>query len=148
MGNIFGAEQSGYINALGYELYAKIIEEAIRELRNDMNLSPLDLKAESDKPTIESRVEMPTDVFLPPDFVEAASDRVDIYKRLIEAKNDGDIEDLRNEVIDRFGPMPSPANDLFDFVLIKLYARKSLVEELQFKRGQFTGKFHTPSLSG
>jgi transcription-repair coupling factor (superfamily II helicase) len=146
MGNIFGAEQSGYINALGYELYAKIIEEAIRELRNDMNLSPLDLKAESDKPTIESRVEMPTDVFLPPDFVEAASDRVDIYKRLIEAKNDGDIEDLRNEVIDRFGPMPSPANDLFDFVLIKLYARKSLVEELQFKRGQFTGKFHTPSL--
>ncbi|HPN33823.1 MAG TPA: transcription-repair coupling factor [bacterium] len=145
MGNIFGSEQSGYINALGYELYAKIMEEAIRELRQEMNLEPM-AQSQDQEPAIESRVEMPTDVYLPVDFVPAASDRVDIYKRLIEAKTERAIEELHTELIDRFGPMPASARDLFDFVLLKLYARKALVDELQFKNGQFIGKFHTPSL--
>jgi transcription-repair coupling factor (superfamily II helicase) len=145
MGNIFGAEQSGYINALGYELYAKIIEEAIKELRQEMNLAPTTV-AKAQEPKFDSRVEMPVDAFLPATFVPAASDRVDIYKRLIEAADEQDVEALQNEVIDRFGPMPVPANDLFDFILIKLYAKRSLVEELQFRNGQFIGKFHAASL--
>ena len=145
MGNIFGAEQSGYINALGYELYSKIMEEAILELRKEMNLPPSQ-PVEETRPIIESRVEMPADVFLPAQYVPAASDRVDVYKRLVETNKEQDIEDLRNEVIDRFGPMPAAAVDLFDFVQLKLLARRSLVEEVQFKNGSFTGKFHTPSL--
>ncbi len=145
MGNIFGAEQSGYINALGYELYAKIIEEAIRELRQEMNLEPRTAVMDMGE-KFDSRVEMPVDAFLPATFVPAASDRVDIYKRLIDATDDKQVEELRNEVIDRFGPMPVPANDLFDFILIKLFAHAALVEELQFRNGRFTGKFHSGSL--
>ncbi len=138
-GNIFGAEQSGFVDALGYELYAKIIEEAIRELREELNLAPQ--PREEVQVAMESRIEMKGEAFLPPDYVEVASDRVDIYKRLIEAKTMPAIDDLEREVLDRFGPLPEAARNLLDYVRIKMLARLSKVEEIASKDGKISGKF-------
>ncbi len=139
-GNIFGAEQSGFVDALGYELYAKIIEEAIQELREELNLEPR-AKPAGEEPAIESRVEMQGDAFLPPDYVEAASDRVDIYKRLIEAKTLPAILDLEKEIRDRFGPLPEAARNLLDYVVVKILARQARVEEIGLKNGKIAGRF-------
>jgi len=140
-GNIFGAEQSGFVDALGYELYAKIIEEAIKELREELNLAPQPKVEDDVQVAIESRVEMTGEAFLPPDYVEAASDRVDIYKRLIEAKAMPAIDDLEREVLDRFGPLPEAARNLLDYVRIKMLAHLSKVEEIGCKDGKINGKF-------
>jgi transcription-repair coupling factor (superfamily II helicase) len=145
-GNIFGAEQSGFVDALGYELYAKIIEEAIQELREELNLSqPPARKADAEVP-MESRIEMQGDAYLPPAFVEAASDRVDIYKRLIEAKTMQAIQDLESEIRDRFGSLPEAARNLLDYVLVKILAHQARVEEISFKNGKINGKFFTTAI--
>ena len=144
-GNIFGAEQSGFVDALGYELYAKIIEEAIQELREELNLEPQPVaRKESSAP--DSRVEMQGDSFLPPDYVEAASDRVDIYKRLIEARGREAIDDLEKELRDRFGPLPDAARHLLDYVLVKILARQARVEEIGVREDKITGKFNIAAL--
>ena len=140
-GNIFGAEQSGFVEALGYELYAKIIEEAIQELREELNLAPQPRVEEETQIPIESRVEIRGEAFLPADYVEAASDRVDIYKRLIEARAMPAIADLEHEILDRFGPLPEAARNLLDYVRIKMLAHQSRVEEIGLKEGKINGKF-------
>jgi transcription-repair coupling factor (superfamily II helicase) len=90
-GNIFGAQQSGYVDALGYELYTKIIEEAIRELKQEMNISEPEDKKENE---IDPQIEMSIDAYLPEDYVAAATERVNIYHRLIDAPDQEQIVEL------------------------------------------------------
>lgn len=140
-GNIFGAEQSGFVDALGYELYAKIIEEAVQELRQDLHLQPA---AQPDQTTTvpDARVEIQSDAFLPPDYVPAAADRVDIYKRLIEARDISALEQLEREILDRFGPLPAPARNLIDYVTVKMLARHNGLEEVGIRNGRIIGRFN------
>ncbi|HOT95902.1 MAG TPA: transcription-repair coupling factor [bacterium] len=145
-GNIFGSEQSGFVDALGYELYAKIIEEAIQELRDELNLPQRPRSAEEPQFAMESRIEMTGDAFLPNTYVEAAADRVDIYKRLIEAKTVQAIQDLEDELRDRFGALPDAARNLIDYVLVKMLAHQARIEEIGFKNGRISGKFFAAAL--
>lgn len=119
-GNVFGAEQSGHIIALGYELYMKIIKEAIEELK---------LKNEgisvSQKPVQEAtKVEINQDAYIPDEFIDQPELKVDIYRRLAHESEINEVVQIRAEVHDRFGALPQPVINLFNLVELKLIGNK------------------------
>jgi len=128
---------------LGFELYAKIIEDAIRELKADLNMEPTSPK---DDTTNEPKINMNVDAFLPPEYVSSAAERVDIYKRLIEAKTPADIQDLQTEMIDRFGPMPQEACNLTSYILIKILSKQAKVEEIALRNSRILAKFSSAAI--
>ncbi len=138
-GNIFGAAQSGFVDALGYDLYTKIINEAIQDLKEELNLEPTAEKMETAE--VDSKIEINVDAFLPANYVNTGSERVDLYRRLIESKSEKEIQELQDEVEDRFGKMPKEAQNLFDYVLTKRLAKMAKVEKLSFNDNQIVGKF-------
>lgn len=137
-GNIFGAEQSGFVDALGFELFTKIIEESIQELRGELNL---DKKKEEKQ--LESRIEINSEALLPSDYVQSASDRVDLYRRLIEAKDSSAIGEIEQEIRDRYGELPTAAKNLIDYLNLKDLSRQTLIEEISVRDGKAIGKFNS-----
>ncbi len=137
-GNIFGPQQSGFVDALGYDLYTKIINEAVKELKKEMKTGPVE-KEETIK--IESKIDVKVDAYLPDEYITNPSERVDIYRRLIEAKSIDQVLDLKNELLDRFGPLPERAQILIDYVQLKLLAQKALVSKLTLTDTKIIGQF-------
>lgn len=136
-GNIFGAKQSGFIDALGYELYTKIIEQAIAEMKQELKIDQVEEKPKE----IETAVTMDKDYYLPSDYISLSAERVELYKRLIEIKDLKEHEDLRNEVVDRFGPLPEPAKNLFDYIALKKTAQRARLSQLSIEEGTLNGRF-------
>ena len=115
-GNIFGAEQSGHIVALGYELYMRIIEEAVQEIKLEKegkSISEISSKE-------ETKVEIHQDAYLPDDYIEQPELKVDIYRRLANADDISVIDQIKEEVDDRFGKLPAPVENLFNLVELKI----------------------------
>ncbi|RQW07366.1 transcription-repair coupling factor, partial [candidate division KSB1 bacterium] len=141
-GNIFGAEQAGFINALGYELYTKIIQETIAEIRLDLQV---DENIEFDD-GFETKVECDADAYLPEDYVTSQAERVDIYRRLMKAKSSETIAEMRAELIDRFGELPENVQNLIDYVLIKSVARQLRLKKVTIQNGKLAGEFDYASI--
>ncbi|MDD4050497.1 MAG: transcription-repair coupling factor [candidate division Zixibacteria bacterium] len=110
-GNILGAQQSGFIDEIGFDLYTKLLEEAVAEL-----------KGEKIQRLPDTKLEARLDLFLPEDYVNVKQQKVDIYRRLADARSLDDIEAVREEVTDRFGKMPQEAVQLFDAAGLRLAA--------------------------
>jgi len=137
-GNIFGPQQSGFVDALGYDLYTKIINEAIKELKKEMKSEPVETE---ETVKIEPKIEIKIDAYLPEEYISNPSERVDIYRRLIEAKCIEHVTDLKNELLDRFGTLPKKAEILFDYVQIKVLAQKAQVSKLTLSDTKIVGQF-------
>jgi transcription-repair coupling factor (superfamily II helicase) len=101
-GNILGAEQSGHIVSVGFEMYCRLVEESVRELKG----MPME-----ERP--EPRLSTDVDAFLPDDYVEGAEEKVGFYKRLADATELPDVDRLEEELQDRFGRLAPPARALF-----------------------------------
>ena len=114
-GNIFGAEQSGHIVALGYELYMKIINEAVRELKLEREGKPVPDISQQD----ETRVELKGDAYIPDDYIEQAELKVDIYRRLANETELEIVHKIKDELQDRFGKLPLPVINLFNLVELR-----------------------------
>lgn len=138
-GNLFGAQQSGYIDALGYETYTKIIEETIQEIRSDQDPDTIEKPA---APSFDPKVEWRADAYLPKTYVHSATERIDIYKRLSVAVSRSDLSVLAEELADRFGPLPQTAQHLIDYVAVKLLCRHARIGELRVENKRLTGIFH------
>jgi transcription-repair coupling factor (superfamily II helicase) len=124
-GNLLGAEQHGHIAAVGYDLYSKLLAEAVQELRGD----PAGVAVE---PVISVQVEG----FLPEEYVPEVNQRLAFYKRLAGAAGAEELADLRAELLDRFGPLPEPAEQLIDIVRIRIQARVLGIERLEAGGGK------------
>jgi transcription-repair coupling factor (superfamily II helicase) len=124
-GNLLGAEQHGHIAAVGYDLYSKLLAEAVQELRGD----PAGVAVE---PVISVQVEG----FLPEEYVPEVNQRLVFYKRLAGAAGAEELADLRAELLDRFGPLPEPAEQLIDIVRIRIEARGLGIERLEAGGGK------------
>jgi transcription-repair coupling factor (superfamily II helicase) len=124
-GNLLGAEQHGHIAAVGYDLYSKLLAEAVQELRGD----PAGVAVE---PVISVQVEG----FLPEEYVPEVNQRLAFYKRLAGAAGAEELADLRAELLDRFGPLPEPAEQLIDIVRIRIEARTLGIERLEAGGGK------------
>jgi transcription-repair coupling factor (superfamily II helicase) len=124
-GNLLGAEQHGHIAAVGFDLYSKLLAEAVRELQG-----------ESTAAVVEPVVSVNAEGFLPDDYVPEVNQRLALYKRLAGASNDDAVAELRAELTDRFGPLPLPAEQLVDIVRIRVAARELRIERLEVGEGR------------
>ncbi|MEW5796332.1 MAG: transcription-repair coupling factor [Candidatus Zixiibacteriota bacterium] len=123
-GTILGAKQSGFIEELGYDLYQKLLEEAIARLKG------------SEIPKLpETRLETDIEIYLPDTYVNDNEHKVDIYRRLAGSRTLDDVEKIREEVIDRFGRPPVSAVNLFEATAVKVAASALEIERVKIRFG-------------
>ncbi|CAN5490527.1 transcription-repair coupling factor [soil metagenome] len=108
-GNILGAEQSGHIAAIGYEMYCHLLENAVRSLKQ---LPP--------KAAVEVNIDLPWPAYLPRDYVPGQKLRIEVYRRLARLRDQKTLEDFRQELIDRYGPIPEEAAWLLKTTEVRL----------------------------
>jgi len=107
-GNLLGRDQSGHIAAIGYDLYVQLVSEAVAEL-----------KGEPPRHAVEISLDLPDDAHLPASYVEAEDVRLEAYRRLSTVRDAAEVDDVRAEWIDRFGPLPAPAAALLDVARLR-----------------------------
>jgi transcription-repair coupling factor (superfamily II helicase) len=100
-GNLLGESQSGHIAAVGYDLYCQMVTEAVGEMKGELPKEPSELK-----------LDVPTDAYLPVDFVTKEESRLEAYRRLAAVTTSVEVDDIRTEWEDRYGPVPPPADAL------------------------------------
>ncbi|MBQ7501681.1 transcription-repair coupling factor, partial [bacterium] len=125
-GNMLGAEQSGHVTAVGFSLYCKMLEDAIRELRREK--SPLS-ESKAGKQTII--LELPISAHLPESYVPDSQQKVALYKRLALINDADSLQDFREELLDRYGKLPQTASNLLDIVRLKIKCTEALVPTLR-----------------
>ena len=124
-GDILGAEQSGFINDIGFQLYTKIVNDAVKELKETEFQDVFeDTHMETELP--ETSVEFDLPAILPRDYVEDNVERLNLYRKLAEAKELEEIEDWEEEMKDRFGELPEGGQNLVKAAKIKYFASRSL----------------------
>ncbi|MCF0244727.1 MAG: transcription-repair coupling factor [Bacteroidaceae bacterium] len=146
-GNLLGAEQSGFMEDLGYETYQKILNQAVNELKNEEfgELFAQELKAKGeikgedfvDDCTIESDYEM----FFPELYVPGSAERMLLYRELDQLKNDRDLENYRKRLQDRFGPLPQEAEELLRVVPLRRLGKRFGCEKIILKNNQMRLQF-------
>ena len=118
-GNLLGAEQHGHMEAVGYELYAKLLGEAVSIERGD-----------SEQFRFDTSVDFSMDANIPATYIPNESQKLEIYRRIAEISCRADYDDVLDELIDRFGDLPRPVDHLLKIALLKARAHKVYVTEL------------------
>ena len=118
-GNLLGAEQSGHIAAVGFDAYARILQESVRELQGLPIEQPKDL-----------RIDLPVKAFVPPGWVAQESLRLELYRRISLAGDPGVLAEIRDETVDRYGALPDQVEVLFAIASLRLSAARLGVEEI------------------
>ena len=141
-GNLLGAEQSGFVNDLGFEMYHKILDEAVQELRENefkdlFETKPSDLKLALPDTVIETDLT----VVIPERYVQNISERLALYTRLDSIKNEEELLAFQQEVTDRFGPMPEEVVNLIKMVNVRWKAERLYLEKLTLKNTIVKGYF-------
>jgi transcription-repair coupling factor (superfamily II helicase) len=122
-GNLLGAEQSGHIAAVGYDLYTQLIQETIREL-----------KGEPHEVAVDPLIRLRADGYIPETYVPDPTLRLNLYKRLAAVPDAERLQDFGEELTDRFGPIPREVRWLFTVMELKLQARPLRVREIDARR--------------
>ncbi|MGK2862116.1 MAG: transcription-repair coupling factor [Chitinophagaceae bacterium] len=124
-GNMLGGEQSGFMADIGFEIYQKILNEAIRELkRSDFKDLFKEEITKQDDFVQDCTIDTDLEILIPDDYVESIAERLSFYQRLDNCETDEDLSQMRQELTDRFGNLPQPVEDLF----ITVSSRKLAVE--------------------
>ncbi len=122
-GNVLGTQQSGHIALVGYELYCQLLEAAVRRLKQ---LPP--------KLTAEVDIELPGEAYIPRDYVPDLRAKIDLYRRLARTLGDAEIEQLRQEFVDRFGPIPPPIQRLLTLAQLKTEATIWQIDDIHLEK--------------
>lgn len=130
-GNILGVEQHGQIAAVGYEMYMRLLEEAIREI-----------KGEQQRIEVEPELNFMIPARFPEDYVSEPSMRLGLYKRISQAENEEILDELKLEIEDRFGKIPKEAFNLISLMRIRLVAKRLLIESIHQESSRMIYKFH------
>ncbi|MGB1448991.1 MAG: transcription-repair coupling factor [Flavobacteriaceae bacterium] len=142
-GDLLGGEQSGFINDIGFETYQKILKEAVDELKENEFKNLYTGKEEEGPKSYVKEVQIDTDlgILLPDDYVNSVSERLSLYNRLSELTTEEELVQFQKDLEDRFGPLPSQAEDLMNSVRLKWKALQLGLERLILKRGQLSAYF-------
>jgi len=135
-GNLLGGEQSGFITDLGFDMYHKILDEAVQELKeNDFrDLFVNDLAKEAAKIVAQDcTIETDMEILIPDKYVANISERLGLYSKLDSIKNEEKLQEFITNVSDRFGPMPSAVNDLVETVRLRWSAEQLGFEKVVMK---------------
>ena len=140
-GNLLGAEQSGFINNIGFDTYQKILREALSELSNK-EFENLKIESNSLLDNLgDTNIETDFSAMLPDHYVNNISERLNLYKRISLLKNEFELKEFKLEIRDRFGRIPKEVKDLFKLIQIKWIAKKYCIEKLIIKKGIMIGIF-------
>jgi transcription-repair coupling factor (superfamily II helicase) len=131
-GTMLGAEQSGFIEDVGFETYHLLLDEAVQELRRDEFADVFEDQA-AVPPAPEPTVEAEEDVFIPTDYVQNAVERLNLYRRLAEATADDGLVTFRQELADRFGPVPEAVEALLTMAGMKRHAQALRLPRAAFR---------------
>jgi transcription-repair coupling factor (superfamily II helicase) len=132
-GNLLGAEQSGFIAEIGYEMYHKILDEAIHELKEDefAGLFPDDKPREF---VTFTQVDTDLEVHIPDEYVTHIGERYNLYSELAKLENEEQLEAFKKELVDRFGPIPLQVHELLNTLRLQWYGKIIGFEKISFKK--------------
>ncbi len=119
-GNILGAEQSGHIHSVGYALYTKLLNQAVAELGGRRDGAPPQKDADADV-----RVDLPLSAYIPREYISHLASRLTVYQRMMALRDLEQVDDMREELRDRFGPPPKAVEGLLYVVSLKMKAREA-----------------------
>jgi transcription-repair coupling factor (superfamily II helicase) len=144
-GDLLGAEQSGFINDIGFETYHKILEEAVRELKNehfkelfeDRQLARGGTRDQSDDCIIETDLTM----LIPNSYVSETAERLALYRKLDDIKDETELDKFTTEVTDRFGPIPEQVLELMEAIRLRWLGQQMGLEKMVLKKGVLIGTF-------
>ncbi len=139
-GNILGAEQSGFINDIGFETYHKILDEAILELKETEFQDIFDKEEEKTYVT-DCTIETDMEVRFPADYINSTQERVSLYSELDRTKTEEALMKFTDHLIDRFGPIPKQVNDLLNTVRLRWIAKDLGFEKILLRHHNMTAYF-------
>ena len=148
-GNLLGAEQSGFMEDLGYETYQKILSQAVTELKND---EFHELYAEQiaqgkdisgDEFVEDCAIESDLEMYFPDNYVPGSSERMLLYRELDNINNDNDLETYRQRLVDRFGEVPHEALELMQVVPLRRLGKRLGCEKIMLRQGKMNMQFVT-----
>lgn len=124
-GNILGSSQHGHMQAVGYDLYCKMLNEAVKTL-----------KGIPTKEDFITTVELEADAFIPPSYIVNEVQKLDIYKRIAGIENQNECDDMKEELLDRFGTVPLAVENLLRIAMIRVAAHRLFITEVKGKNGE------------
>ena len=133
-GNLLGGEQHGHIEAVGYDMYVRLLEETVKELKGEE--VPLE---------IHSTLNLGLDIRIPPKYIADEAQRLKSYKRIADVKDSEQAKKVKDEMNDRYGPVPEEVRNLISFSVLKTYAARAGVESVDRRQGFVNIKFHQQS---
>ncbi|GAB4370134.1 MAG: transcription-repair coupling factor [Calditrichia bacterium] len=134
-GNLLGHQQSGYINAVGYDLYQKILQEAVDQVQEET--LPAEM-SEKKLPKVDPAVEIDAEMYIPDDYIESGNEKVMIYHRLLNLESLSSVDKLVKELQDRFGHPPQPVLNLIEMVKIKRLASQRFIKKVKIHQNNLT----------
>ena len=139
-GDLLGAEQSGFINEMGFDTYQKILKEAIIELEQNEFKHFLN---DDDKISyhIETQLDTDFEILFPNEYISLTSERLNLYNELSNIENEDELNIFKTKLIDRFGPLPTATKDLLRSIHLKWLAQELGFEKLVIKKGKMLAYF-------
>jgi transcription-repair coupling factor (superfamily II helicase) len=122
-GNLLGPEQSGFVTAVGFDLYLRMLDETVRRVMRGDNAPP--------PPPADVSLDLPA--FLPDDYIPSQDAKLDVYRRLSTIADSAAIEDVRLEIRDRFGPLPAPAEAFFHVAQLRILGASLGIEGIMVR---------------
>jgi transcription-repair coupling factor (superfamily II helicase) len=133
-GNLLGGEQSGFMVEIGFEMYQKILAEAVRELkRSDFKELFQEEISQQDDYVQDCTIDTDLEIMIPDNYVENIGERLSLYTRLDQSENEEELVAMKDEMVDRFGPMPKSVADLFETVRARKLAISLGFEKMTLK---------------
>ncbi len=129
-GNILGAEQHGHMDSVGYDMYCRLLKEAVGEL-----------SGEDKENRIEASIDINVDAHIPESYIQNQEQRIDAYKKIAAIEEESDIYDIEEEFTDRYGDLPTPAKNVMEISLIKSMAERIKLSEISQKEENIVLKF-------
>jgi transcription-repair coupling factor (superfamily II helicase) len=123
-GNLLGTGQSGHIAAVGYDLYCEMVTEAVAELKGEVAPEPVEIK-----------IDVPVDAYLPTDYIAREDLRLEAYRRLASVQQGTEVDDVRSEWLDRYGPVPPPAEALLSVAQLRAACVRAGITDVSVSKG-------------
>lgn len=124
-GNLLGRKQHGHMEAVGYDLYCKMLNEAVKNLKGEKSIVDF-----------TTTVELEADAFIPPSYIVNEQQKLDIYKRIAGVETHAESEDMKEELLDRFGEVPKSVDNLLRIALLRVLAHELYITEVKGRNGE------------
>ena len=135
-GNLLGLKQSGFINTVGFDLYIDMINKAVQEKQIQHGIRTI-----ASREVADAEILTAFDTYIPEEYVSNADHRIDLYRRLSGATTSEEIEDLSEELVDRFGPLPDEAENLIQAMSLRVLCNDLGIDRLSVRKERIKGRF-------